>query len=226
MKNEEYEATYEIIRRMFVLASSVVKEPSKELNLQFIYYGVNLPEEETKQTLTDLITKALELDDKVSITDFETSRFNPESDPGFLCKCKLVASEGMMVNEVRILSNTLYSLKNDILNDIIQRTLIKHAQDNIAISMLTGQPYFVAFEVNEEASEELLKIIRPQYEMTKKMITGLVKELDLMLEIIRLEPKPTNEEQTSEIVEIIENKENLVSKVKVVIHLRFVQNEE
>jgi len=221
MNKAEYEATFDMIKRMFVILSSQVKEPSKELDLQFIYYGMNLPEEETKQTLTELITKALELDDKVSITDLETSRFNPNSDPGFLCKCKLVANEGMLVCDARILTNTLLDLKNLIINDIIKHTLTKHAYEDTAISILTGEPYFIGFTINEEATEELLKLIKPQYEMIKKMINNITKNLDLMLEVIKLEPEQTTD--NDKISEIIENNSN---RIRVVIHLRFVQDKE
>lgn len=199
MNNLEYEATYKIIRRMFVLAASQVKEPSKKLNLQFIYYGENVKDENIE--LRELISKALELDDSFEITNLETSRFNEHDEPGYLCKCLITSQDKYIVSEGMILGNELYNLKHLVLQDIVHNLLVKHARDNIAISMLTGKPYFICFEFQDNGLDELLSIIKPHYESVKKDIESFSDILNLKLEIVKDESS---------------------GKIKMVIHLCFV----
>lgn len=175
MNPGEYEVTCNIVRRKFWVAVNAVNEPVKEFTFEFLHYDID--------DLKELIIKSLELED-VDV-ELETTRFEHSNILKNLTKCTLARKDGkFIINELTLIGNSFTVLGDSIIYDNVRRVLIKDASSNVAVSMLTGLPYILTFDIKRDGMEELLKLVRPLFEDLRKNINAFSSLLDLMMETV------------------------------------------
>lgn len=167
MNSDEYKTVSSIIRIRYINAISQVKEPSKELSFDFLFY------EGTENYIIEIITKALELNENSNVK-VSISKLDRKEEPNNLCKCTISRyDDGYIVNDVMLIVNTLESFYNFIVYDIIRGSTIKDARSNNIISALTCLPYFLSFDIKADMLDELMKIVEPHYNRLFKNICEL-----------------------------------------------------
>lgn len=170
MNPGEYETVTSIIRQKFIMGIGLQKNSTNELTFEFLHYWKDAVNED----LQELVCKSLELDSDHKVEILSNETLKREEEPNILCTCKLTRLDnGFIVNDVMIVVNTIESFSQLILHDTIRRLVTKDPHGNIAISMLTGLPYYIKFNVNEKLMDELINLIKPHYERVNKNICSI-----------------------------------------------------
>lgn len=177
LNQEEYEVTCSIIRRKYMMAVNMVDKPVRELTFEFLHYS-------TGEDLHDIVAKSLELQD-VDVK-LESVPLEREKEPRNVCKCTLSIPEDdkerYLINDVTLIVNSINLFGDSIIYDTVRHIVIKGANTNSAISVVTGLPYILSFNANEKIIDNLLNLIQPVYDKVRKNVNELSQLLDIMLE--------------------------------------------